>query len=137
MRKGIKRFIKYSIVGITTFAFDLLLLYFLIDFFLWNYILATGIAFTIAVSINYFFSRHFVFKGTLKSVHAGYFGFMSIACIGILIAMIGMWVFVDVLYIEYLYARIIIAIIVGIWNYIMNLYVNFKVAETHITNEVK
>ncbi|MEI6480292.1 MAG: GtrA family protein [bacterium] len=128
MKNGLQRFMKYGIVGVSTFAFDLLLLYVFTDFFSWNYIISTGIAFTIAISINYFFSRRFVFSGTLKSIHKGYFAFMSIACVGIIVAMLGMAILVGVFHFKFLNSRIIIAGVVGVWNYLMNLYVNFKVA---------
>ena len=127
MKKGLKRFMKYGMIGFSTFAFDLLLLYIFIDFFSWNYIIATGTAFITAVSINYFFSRRFVFGGTLRSIHKGYFAFMSIACVGVLVAMSGMAILVGIFHFEFLISRIIIAGIVGVWNYLMNLYVNFKV----------
>lgn len=122
-----RRFLKYIVIGVTTFAFDLFLLYVFTNFLLWNYIIATGVSFTIAISINYIFSRHFVFHGTLKSVGAGYVGFMSIACIGVIMAMFGMFILVGEFHIYYLNSRIIIAGIVGVWNYFMNFYVNLKV----------
>jgi hypothetical protein len=35
---------------------------------------------------------------------------------------------VDLLGLHYLVSRILIAGVVGVWNYLLNLYVNFKVA---------
>lgn len=128
---SLERIMKYVAVGGLTFALDLLLLYAFIDWLLWNYILATGLAFAIAVSINYVLDRRWVFTGTLRSVQAGYFIFMAIACIGAVIAMAGMSILVGVYHLHYLYARVAIASMVGLWNYLMNLYVNFKVAGKH------
>lgn len=127
-KPNFKRFLKYSGVGISTFTLDLLLLYIFTDIFLWNYIVATGVAFAVAISINYFFSRHFVFKGTLTSARVSYFGFMAIALIGISFAMVTMYALVEIFQIQYLISRVMVAGIVGMWNYLMNLYVNFKVA---------
>ena len=123
------RFLKYVIVGVSTFIFDLVLLYIFIDIFLWNYIIATGAAFALAISVNYFFSRRYVFKGTLRSFYAGYIAFMVIASAGIGIAMLGMVLIVGVFHFHIWDARIIIAGVVGIWNYLMNLYVNLKVVD--------
>ena len=130
-----KRVIKFVTVSGMTFALDLLLLYVLIDVFLWNYILATGVAFAASVSLSYFPDRRWVFAGTLRSVHAGYVVFMEIACVGIVIAMAGMSVLVGRFHLHYLDARIIIAGMVGLWNYLMNLYVNFKVAGRFLTSD--
>jgi putative flippase GtrA len=128
MHKGLVRFLKYASVGGSTFVFDLFLLYLLIDYFKIYYVLATAIAFGVAVSINYFLSRRFVFKGTLRSVHEGYGIFILIALVGMGTVTGLMMLFVEVFHMHYLPARIIIASIVGLWNYFMNLYVNFKVA---------
>ncbi|PZN82287.1 MAG: hypothetical protein DM484_06785 [Candidatus Methylumidiphilus alinenensis] len=128
MNKGMIRFLKYSSVGVSTFLFDLFLLYFFIDFLKIYYVYATATAFGIAVSINYVLSRRFVFHGTLRSAHAGYGIFILIALVG-LGAVTGLMVFfVEVLHMNYFPSRIIIAGMVGMWNYLMNLYVNFKVA---------
>ena len=128
MNKSLVRFLKYSSVGVSTFLFDLFLLYLFIDYLNIYYVYATAVAFAVAVSINYVLSRRFVFKGTLRSAHAGYGVFLLIALAG-LCAVTGLIVvFVEVLHMHYLPSRVIIAGIVGMWNYLMNLYVNFKVA---------
>ena len=131
MNKGLVRFLKYASVGGSTFLFDLLLLYVFIDYFKIYYVLATAMAFGVAVSINYFASRRFVFKGTLRAVHEGYGIFILIALAG-LGAVTGLMIlFVEVFHLHYIPARVITAGIVGMWNYFMNLYVNFKVAGKH------
>ncbi|MEN9921988.1 MAG: hypothetical protein RL097_264 [Candidatus Parcubacteria bacterium] len=125
------RFFKYSIVGGGTFAFDLALLYVLTEFFAVQYVIAAGVAFLIAVSINYWFSRQYVFKRTLREVKEGYVHFVTIALIGLLMVMGGMFVLVEYAHFDYLFARIIVALVTGFWNYLMNLYVNFKVVDRH------
>ncbi|MEI6787163.1 MAG: GtrA family protein [bacterium] len=128
---SLKRVLKFGVVGGLTFALDLILLFVFIDWLEWNYILATGIAFAIAVSVNYYGDRRWVFKGTLRSIRAGYVIFMVIGCVGAAIAMVGMSVLVGVFHIHYVASRIAIASLVGLWNYFMNLYVNFQVAGKH------
>ena len=131
MKQGAVRFLKYASVGVSTFLFDLLLLYVLTDYLKIHYAVATPVAYGIAVSINYFISRRFVFKGTLRSVHTGYGVFLAIAGTGMGAVTGLMVVFVEVLQMQPLPSRVIIAGFVGVWNYIMNLYVNFKVAGKH------
>ncbi len=126
--RAIKRFLKYVLVGGSTFLFDLLLLSIFIDIFRWNPVFATASGFIIAVSCNYLLSRRFVFKGTLRSIHAGYGGFMLIAGSGLLIITSGMYLLVTVLGWHYLLARILVSLPTGIWNYLLNLFVNFRVA---------
>jgi len=81
-----------------------------------------------AFSINYGLSRRYVFTGTLRSVGAGYVIFVLIGCAGLLMVGSLMYALVDFVGLNYIVSRIIIAAIVGLWNYFMNLYVNFKVA---------
>jgi len=128
---SLERVMKFGAVGVSTFALDLTLLYVFIDWLVWNYMIATGLAFTIAVSINYYCDRRWVFKGSLRSIHAGYVMFLAIGCVGAAIAMAGMSVLVGVFHIHYVASRIAIASLVGLWNYFMNLYVNFQVAGMH------
>ena len=128
MGKALRRFYRYLTTGVSTFIFDLALLFWMIDCLKINYVLSTGVAFFIAISINYFISRRFVFKNTLRSVHEGYALFVVIAGIGMVAVMCFMSILVGVFQWHYLIARILIACFVGFWNYLMNLYVNFKVA---------
>jgi len=131
MTRGWVRFLKYTGVGGSTLVLDLFLLYLLIDRFQVHYVPATALAFGIAVSINYLISRRFVFTGTLRSVHASYGIFLLIAGAGMGAVTGLMVVFHELFQLPYLPARIIIASIVGLWTYGMNLYVNFKVAGKH------
>lgn len=130
-KRAIKRFLKYSSVGVSTFVFDLLLLSLFVEQFKWWYLIATVVAFLLAVSLNYFISRKYVFKGTSRSVHAGYIRFISMAVIGIILVAWGMKICVGILGWNYLISRILIAAIVGMWNYLFNLFINFKVAGKH------
>lgn len=131
MSLGFFRFLKYSVVGFSTFALDLLLLYILVEMLLVQQVLASGIAFSVAVSINYVLSRRYVFKSTLRSVKVGYLNFIIIALVGLLIVTSGMYVMTILSNVHFLIARVIVAAVTGFWNYLMNLYVNFRVAGKH------
>lgn len=126
------RFVKYTFVGITTFLFDLLLLWFFVEILTLDYLLSAGVAFIIAVTVNYILSRRYVFRGSLRSVGIGYVNFILIAGFGLLFVIVGMYILVKFFAFSYVGARIMVAAVTGFWNYLMNLYVNFKVAEKHI-----
>lgn len=125
-----RRFLKYTLIGISTFGFDLLLLFLFADIFDINYLVSAGAAYIVAISINYLLSRHYVFAGTLRSAHTGYVIFISIACCGLLIVTGCMYVLVQAFGLDLFESRIIVAGVVGVWNYVMNLYVNFRVSKT-------
>lgn len=125
---AVLRFLKYSTVGFGTFLFDLALLYVLTDVFHIHYLYAAGFAFLVAVSINFLLSRRFVFRGSARSAQVSYLNFILIASIGLAMVVGGMYVLVSVFSVSYVLARVFVAGLTGIWNYLMNLYVNFKVA---------
>ncbi len=129
--RALIRFLKYSSVGFSTFIFDLFLLYFFTDILLINYLISTGLAFVIAITINYHLSRKFVFSKTTRGAKHGYYIFLSIAGLGLLFVVLLMALFVEKMNLNYVLARIIVAGIVGMYNYLVNLFLNFKVAGNH------
>jgi putative flippase GtrA len=127
----VKRFLRYLSVGVGTFLLDLSLLYCATSLLGIPYYLATPCSFLIAISLNYLLSRRLVFKGTARSLHQGYVNFALIG-IGGAAATTGL-VFLLVHYVGlyYLVARVAVAGVIGIGNYFMNLYLNFKVVGDH------
>ncbi|NCU41212.1 MAG: hypothetical protein EOM19_00635 [Candidatus Moranbacteria bacterium] len=131
-RKGIRRFFRYISFGVSTFFLDLFLLWLCIEIFLWHYVFSAGISFFIAVSLNYFLSRKYVFLETKRSLRRGYIYFLSIAFLGMVFVIGSMIFFVEFFKADPFVSRIGVASIVGFWNYFMNLYINFKIATLKI-----
>lgn len=130
-RKGSIRFLKYASVGGSTFLFDLFMLYVLVSILQVNYIIATGVAFFIAVSVNYICSRRLVFQKTETVYYRGYITFMAAASVGIIVTMAGMYMLVGSFGMYYIFARFLVSLFVGMSNYLFNLYFNFKVSGVH------
>lgn len=128
---AVRRFLKYSVVGVATLSFDLLLLAALTQLLSIPYTISTPLAFLVAVSINYAISRTFVFRGTERTVHRGYIYFLCIAGAGAFVVTAGVYLLVTYAHLYYLVARIAIAGFVGIANYLTNLHWNFRVAGKH------
>ena len=126
-KKHFIRFIKYTLVGFSTFVVDLFLIYFLTDILQINYLVSAGIAFVIAVTLNYHYSRKLVFHETTRELRQGYFNFLAIAILGLILIILLMALLVEVFSINYIIARILVACLVGIYNYLTNLLLNFKV----------
>lgn len=122
------RFIRYAIVGVGTFLFDLAMLYAAVSYLHVAYYVATPCTFLIAVSCNYALSRAHVFKGTERSWHAGYAYFIALALLGAAATTVLVALLVSSFGIYYLVARIAVAGIVGVGNYLYNLHINFRVA---------
>ena len=129
--RAVRRFMKYVLVGGSTFAFDLLLIWLMTEFLAVPYWLSTALGFAIAVSLNYFFSRRFVFKGSTRAVHHGYVFFILFALGGSAFIAGAVTLLVTLFAMHYLVARVLVACIVGMGNYLFNLHWNFKVAGHH------
>ncbi|WP_320169297.1 GtrA family protein [Maridesulfovibrio sp.] len=130
--KGLARFLRYGCVGGGTFLLDLGLLYIFTSCLGLSPVIAAGPTFLIAVSINYLISRKMVFKGSSRPLKHGYLGFLLIAGTGLVIVTGGMLILVNFLHWQYLISRVAVSLITGMWNYLLNLYVNFRVAGRHI-----
>lgn len=131
------RFLRYLTVGVSTLSFDLLLLFTLTEYAQVPYYIATPSAFLVAVSINYFVSRRFVFHGTTRRMHTGYAYFLVFAFLGASVTTLGVTLLVTYAHLYFLVARILVAGCVGIGTYLGNLFLNFKVAGTHIPLRTK
>jgi putative flippase GtrA len=118
-------------VGVSTLLFDLAMLYIAVSVFDVAYYIATPFSFLIAVSCNYVLSRRFVFVGTTRSWHSGYAYFAFVALGGATITTLLIAGLVSFFGFYYLFARVLVAGLVGIGNYLFNLYINFNVAGQH------
>lgn len=126
-----RRFLRYTLVGAATFAVDLLILAALTEFLALPYAVSTPIGFLSAVSLNYILSRSFVFKGSIRPFHQGYLYFILIA-VGAATFITGtVMLLVNKANMHYLPARVLVAGVAGVGNYVLNLYLNFKVAGNH------
>jgi len=128
---SVKRFLRYALVGVSTLSLDLLVLAGLTNLLHVPYYVATPIGFLVGVSVNYFISRRFVFGGTERPIHHGYAYFILMAGAGALLITGAVTLLVTYVHLHFLVARILVAGVVGIGNYLGNLYFNFKVVGVH------
>ena len=129
--QALARFMRYTAVGVSTFLLDLAMLYGAVHFVGIPYYIATPISFLLAVSCNYAISRSFVFRETKRSWGTGYAYFIFVALAGAAATTALVSALVVSFDLFYLYARVLVAGIVGITNYLINLHLNFKVVGTH------
>ncbi len=129
--KGAYRFVKYVSVGVSTFLFDMLLIYIATSLFGVPYYISTPIAFWVALTLNYALSRKYVFKGTERKMHHGYAVYIAGGIFGGLLITSAVAFLVEYVGLHFIIARCLVSACVGIGGYIFNLYVNFKVAGRH------
>ena len=120
------QFLRFGTSSSFTLMIDLLLFVFFVETLQIYYLTAAGLSFLISSSINYFINRNWSFKGTITGFLEGYFLFVFFSIIGVVITVALMWVFVELISIDYLVSRILSAIIEGVITFIINLIFTFK-----------
>ncbi len=119
MRKLINQIFKFGIVGFICFGVDYAIMIALTELAGIDYLISSGISFSISVIVNYILSITLVFK-TKKDANKikEFVVFVVLSLIGLLLNQVIMWVSVDVMGIFYMLAKIVATGIVMVYNFI-------------------
>ncbi len=116
----------FSVLGVLAFALDLSILVLLTEFAHMHYLYALAISFICATSLHYFLARRLVFPRTTRSLSHGYLFFMTSAALNLALTLVLMKLAVDHYEVYYVFARPVVSIIIGAWNFIVNTKFTFK-----------
>ena len=117
MKKLIAQFMKFGIVGVIAFVIDYGVMIFLTEVFGVPYLISTTISFVVSVIFNYFASMRFVFKRKDDmSRRREFIIFIVLSVCGLGINDLLMWLMVDSLYIDYRLSKIVVTVVVAVWN---------------------
>ena len=125
-RKAGWMLVRNTVVSCGVFAFDLVLLWALVQFLGMDKVLAAALAFIAANTIHYGFGRTWIFRGTERGVASGYAYFLVNAGVGLVIT-IGL--FAAMLRwtpINYLVARTLVSVVAGLTVFLLNAILNFR-----------
>ncbi|SFH94191.1 GtrA family protein [Pisciglobus halotolerans] len=119
MNKLVSQIIKFLFVGGTAFIIDYSLLYILTEFIGFNYIISAAISFIISTIYNYIASMYWVFVSKYTSNRQKELKiFILLSISGLIINQILLAILVEQFYIHYMISKIVVTIIVMIWNFI-------------------
>ncbi len=120
--------IKYSTVGISGTAVDILVLYFLVDILGFGVILAASISFILAATNNFLWNNIWTFREDVhkRFISLRYIRFMIVSVIGLILTIFLMYIFNSILFIWYILAKIMTSIVVLLWNYYANKHWTFN-----------
>ena len=119
MKKLIMQIIKFGMVGGLCFLIDYGVMIFLTEIFNINYLISSGISFTVSVIVNYILSMQFVFETEKDdSAMKKFIIFVVLSVIGLIINQILMWFLVDKIGIFYMISKIGATVIVMVYNFI-------------------
>lgn len=117
---------RNTVVSCGVFAFDLALLWALVEKAGMGKIAAAVVAFIVANSIHYGLGRSWIFRGTDRALAAGYFYFLVNAGIGLVIT-IGLFAaMIRWTPINYLIARVLVSLVAGLIVFVLNAMLNFR-----------
>ena len=119
MKKLIMQIIKFGMVGGLCFLIDYGVMIFLTEIFNINYLISSGISFTVSVIVIYILSMQFVFETEKDdSAMKKFIIFVVLSVIGLIINQILMWILVDKIGIFYMISKIGATVIVMVYNFI-------------------
>lgn len=116
---------RNTVVSFGVFAFGLAVLWLLVEEFGIAKLAAAAVSFIAANSLHYLFGRGWIYEGTDRAVVAGYAYFIANALVGLAItlALFGglLW-----LAMNYLLARVVTSLVVGLALFVLNAVFNFR-----------
>lgn len=119
MKKLIEQIMKFGVVGFLCFFIDYFVLFAATDILGINYLISSGISFSVSVIINYILSTKFVFQTKQDTNKMKEFIiFVILSMVGLLINQIIMWFTVEKASIYYMLGKIIATAIVMVYNFI-------------------
>ena len=101
-----KTFIKYCFVGASGAVVDLGALYLLVEYAGLDVLIAAGIAFVLAVINNFIFNKIWTFQNKNKGYKVQFLKFLAVSCVGLILTLSFMHLFVNIFEIWYLAAEI-------------------------------
>ncbi len=119
MKKLIAQFMKFGVVGVIAFVIDYGLMVFLTEVFGVPYLISTTISFAVSVVFNYVASMRYVFKRKDDmSRRREFIIFIILSIIGLGLNDLFMWLMVDFASIDYRISKIVVTVLVAIWNFV-------------------
>lgn len=117
---------RNTVVSCFAFAFDLALLWALVQYAGMGKLVAAAVAFIAANTLHYAFARSWIFRGTERAVTSGYFYFLVNATVGLAVTIILYAAFLRLTSIDYITARILVSVVAGLTVFLLNAVLNFR-----------
>lgn len=119
MKKLFEQITKFAVVGGTAFIIDYFGMIFLTEVLHINYLISSIISFTLSVIYNYVLSVRWVFTvNNQLSRQKQFVIFVLLSVVGLLLNTLFMWMFTDLVHLDYRIAKFIATALVMVYNFI-------------------
>lgn len=119
VKKLFAQFMKFGVVGVIAFVIDYGVMIALTELFGVPYLISTTVSFIVSVIFNYVASMRYVFKRKDDmSRRREFIIFVVLSVIGLGLNDLLMWIMVDHLFIDYRISKIVVTVIVAVWNFV-------------------
>ena len=119
MKKLFEQITKFAVVGGTAFIIDYFGMIFLTEVLHINYLISSIISFTLSMIYNYVLSVRWVFTvNNQLSRQKQFVIFVLLSVVGLLLNTLFMWMFTDLVHLDYRIAKIIATALVMVYNFI-------------------
>ncbi|MFC1599715.1 glycosyltransferase [Patescibacteria group bacterium] len=125
-------FLKYCVVGTSGTFVDFASLYVMVEYFGLNVYIGATLAFLLAVVNNFTFNKIWTFKNKDKALRKQFIKFLLVSCVGLCITLSFMFIYVNLIGIWYMLAKILTAPFVLTWNFLANKYWTFRANERNV-----
>ena len=128
LRTALRReVVRYGLVGASGVAVDLAVLAVLVEVAAVPLLIANVASFSVAVASNYALNARWTFRAREQRPHvAGGALFLLAALVGLAISEAGLWLLASRLGLFYVWAKLLLVIVVFGWNYTFNSAVTFR-----------
>lgn len=119
-------FVKYTLVATVGLVCDMTTLFLLVEFANTKVLLATAVAFMVAVLVNFNLHKRWTFHDHSHDLKKQFTSFFVISIFNFLLTLFFMFLLVDLAELWYISAKVITATLVLLFSYIMNRLWTFK-----------
>ena len=125
-RRAAALLVRNSVVSVFVFAFDIALLFLLVERGGIETLTATTLAFIAANSLHYAVARLWIFAGTERHLGSGYVFFLTNALVGWLVTISLLALLLQFTPMHYLVARVLVSVFAGLAVFVLNAVFNFR-----------
>ncbi|QDK34789.1 GtrA family protein [Sphingomonas sp. IC081] len=117
---------RNTAVSIGVFLVGLGILWLLVERLAVGAVGAAGVSFLVSNSLHYVIGRAWIFPGSARGIHAGYWLFLANSGIGLLLTMALFAALLCFTPMHYLIARTLVSVIAGLAVFLLNAVLNFR-----------